>query len=108
VNQQIFEVDRATSIASETHEVLSVEAVLSELQGQLSNFYNRLCNGEYTAIDQAYHEHLFGRDMLNSYATKDGEIMARVVRVLEDGKVELVSEKGETSSFDLSELRLLH
>jgi BirA family biotin operon repressor/biotin-[acetyl-CoA-carboxylase] ligase len=108
VNQRIFEVNHATSISAESAKNTPIEEVLSELQRQLSHFYERLCNGDYAAINQAYHQHLFGRNDTYTYEIREGKIQAKVVRVLDDGQVELITEKGATNSYQLSEIRLMY
>lgn len=108
VNQQEFETGSATSLSFNSTESIPIEAVLKELQKQLSHFYKSLTAGEYTLINNEYHNRLFGRENFHTYETKEGEIRAKVVRVLDDGKLELITDSGILCTFDLSEIRLIY
>lgn len=108
VNQQKFNLDHATSLASNTSEVITPETVLNELQSQLSKFYNNLRKGEDELISAEYHRLLFGSDSNQSYITAEGQIEARVIQVFDDGRIELLTDRGLSQTFDLSELRLIY
>jgi len=108
VNQIEFALERATSLASHTSQTLTVELVLAELQKRLSYEYSRLCNGEENALNNDYHDQLFGKDDYHLYQTISGELKAKVVRVANNGRLELISENKDLQSYDLSEARLIY
>jgi BirA family biotin operon repressor/biotin-[acetyl-CoA-carboxylase] ligase len=108
VNQKEFALARATSLAICADKSTSVDDVLIELQRRLSQEYARLCNGSDKNIDDNYHQHLFGTDEYYLYQTAQGNIKAKVVRVREDGRLELATEKGDIRSYDLSEIQLVY
>jgi BirA family biotin operon repressor/biotin-[acetyl-CoA-carboxylase] ligase len=108
VNQTEFALERATSLAICADKSTSVDVVLIELQRRLSQEYARLCNGSDKNIDDNYHQLLFGTEEYYLYQTSDGNLKAKIVRVVEDGRLELVTEKGEIYSYDLSEIKLVY
>lgn len=108
VNQQEFKPEHATSLALNRSAVITPETVLTELQTRLSSMYNSLCKGEDEYISVEYHRVLFGSDRNQSYITAEGQIEARVVRVFDDGRIELLTDQGFNQTFDLSELRLIY
>jgi BirA family biotin operon repressor/biotin-[acetyl-CoA-carboxylase] ligase len=108
VNQKEFKVEHATSLASNTMEVLKAETVLTELQTRLSRSYRSLCKGDREYITAEYHQALFGSDRNQSYLTAKGQIEARVIQVFDDGRIEMLTDQGFSQTFDLSELRLIY
>ncbi|MFN5620870.1 MAG: biotin--[acetyl-CoA-carboxylase] ligase [Flavobacteriales bacterium] len=108
VNQTIFSVEHATSLRASGADALAPETVLTELQTRLSHHYHRLCKGESQAISGQYHDRLFGKENNHSYETLEGPIEAKVLRVLDDGRIEMVTGQGNTRLYDLSELRLIY
>ena len=108
VNQTTFTVEHATSLRASGADVLALEIVLTDLQTRLSHHYDRLCKGESQVISALYHERLFGRENSNSYETLEGQIEAKVLRVLDDGRIEMLTNHGDTRQYDLSEIRLIY
>jgi BirA family biotin operon repressor/biotin-[acetyl-CoA-carboxylase] ligase len=108
VNQTEFALEKATSLARQNGKIVLVDGVLKELQLQLSIEYARLCNEQEASINEDYHQQLFGKDDYQLYQTLSGQLKAKVVRVADDGRLELISEKSELHSFDLNEVRLIY
>ena len=108
VNQTEFILEKATSLARQNGKLVLVDGVLKELQLQLSIKYARLCNEQEASINEDYHQQLFGKDDYQLYQTLSGQLKAKVVRVADDGRLELISEKSELHSFDLNEVRLIY
>ena len=108
VNQTKFAIEKATSLATHNGNSLTVDIVLKELQIRLSHQYARLCNGQDDSITEDYHQQLFGKDHYNTYQTTNEQLKAKVIRVADDGRLEILSEKGDIHLFDLSEVRLIY
>jgi BirA family biotin operon repressor/biotin-[acetyl-CoA-carboxylase] ligase len=108
VNQTEFALEKATSLARQHGKIVLVDGVLKELQLQLSIEYARLCNEQEASINEDYHRQLFGKDDYQLYQTLSGQLKAKVVRVADDGRLELISEKSELHSYDLNEVRLIY
>ena len=108
VNQTEFALEKATSLARQNGKIVLVDEVLKKLQLQLSIEYARLCNEQEASINEDYHQQLFGKDDYQLYQTLSGQLKAKVVRVADDGRLELISEKSELHSYDLNEVRLIY
>ena len=108
VNQTEFALEKATSLARQNGKIVLVDGVLKELQLQLSIEYARLCNEQEASINEDYHLQLFGKEDYHLYQTLSGQLKAKVVRVADHGRLELISEKSELHSFDLNEVRLIY
>lgn len=108
VNQTEFAIDKATSLAKCSKSAVSVDNVLAELQCRLSFEYGRLCNGLDTCIDKDYHLNLFGKEDYYLYQTAQGQLKAKVLQVVEDGRLELLSDLGDARLYDLSEVQLIY
>ena len=108
VNQKKFDLPHATSITRESEEIIALETVVSLLQQRLSQMYKHLYTGDYFGLNDAYHQKLFGKDDILRYSTDKGDLSARVVQVLDDGRIELVTENGVLNRYDLSEIRLIY
>jgi BirA family biotin operon repressor/biotin-[acetyl-CoA-carboxylase] ligase len=108
VNQTEFILEKATSLARQNGKLVLVDGVLKELQLQLSIEYARLCNEQEASINEDYHHELFGKEDYHLYQTLSGQLKAKVVRVADDGRLELISEKSELHSYDLNEVRLIY
>jgi BirA family biotin operon repressor/biotin-[acetyl-CoA-carboxylase] ligase len=107
VNQKKFILENATSVMQGLEEVLALELVIAELQRQLSFTYKLFCDGDSSAINAAYHHHLFGKNEFLRYSSEKGELRGKVVQVLDDGQLELITDNGIKNSYDLSEVRLI-
>lgn len=108
VNQQNFELAQATSIRQHTGQPIEINYLLEALQRELSRQYTRCCNDQTTAVENEYQRYLFGTDGYYNYETMGDIIKGRVVRVLEDGKLELQLPDHHSIDFDLSEIRLIY
>jgi BirA family biotin operon repressor/biotin-[acetyl-CoA-carboxylase] ligase len=108
VNQIEFALEKATSLASHTKQALTVDRVLSELQKGLSQEYSRLCKCEEASINKDYHQQLIGINEYYTYQTTSGQVKAKILRVADNGRLELISENGDMNSYDLSEARLIY
>ena len=108
VNQTEFAVEKATSLARQNGKIVLVDEVLKKLQLQLSIEYARLCSEQESSINEDYHHQLFGKEDYQLYQTLSGQLKAKVVRVADDGRLELISEKSELHSYDLNEVRLIY
>jgi BirA family transcriptional regulator, biotin operon repressor / biotin---[acetyl-CoA-carboxylase] ligase len=108
VNQQKFEIEHATSLAIESKEPVLLDNVLVSLQNNLSNRYSQFCKRETSTIIENYQDHLFGRDDFYPYETDQGTIMGKVLRVLNDGHLQLEQPNGHLHAYSLNELRLIY
>jgi BirA family biotin operon repressor/biotin-[acetyl-CoA-carboxylase] ligase len=108
VNQTEFTPEKATSLAKQNGNVLMIDDVLKELQTRLSIEYTRLCHGNDATLDEEYHQWLFGKDGFNVYQTPEGRVSAKVLRVADDGRMEIITENGDLYRYDLSEMQLIY
>ena len=108
INQREFDVEHATSLSLITDLITDPKIVLKNLQANLSAQYTRFCKKEHATLSLEYHEQLFGRKTLHTYQTAQGLILAQVVQVLHDGRLELRSSEDVHLTFDLSEVRLVY
>jgi len=108
VNQTEFALEKATSMAKVNGNMLLIDIVLKELQTRISYEYNRLCNGMETSINEDYHQQLFGKNDYNHYQTAQGQQKMKVIRVIEDGRMELIHENGGIHRYDLNEVHFLY
>jgi BirA family biotin operon repressor/biotin-[acetyl-CoA-carboxylase] ligase len=108
VNQTKFAIEKATSLSTHSSNNLQVNSVLKELQMQLSHHYARLCNGQEEYITEDYHQHLFGKDHYYTYQTTNNQLKAKVVCVSDDGRLEILTEKGDIHRYDLGQVRLIY
>ena len=108
VNQTKFAIEKATSLANHSRSNLQVDSVLKELQKQLSHQYARLCKGQEASITDDYHQYLFGKDYYYTYQTTNEQMKAKIISVAVDGRLEILSEKGDINHYDLSEVRLIY
>lgn len=108
INQKKFDVEHATSLSLINQLIVDPKIVLLRLQANLSAQYTRFCKKEHATLSLEYHEQLFGRKTLHTYQTAQGLILAQVVQVLHDGRLELRSSEDVHLTFDLSEVRLVY
>ena len=108
VNQTEFTLEKATSLAKQNGNVLIIDDVLKELQTRLSIEYTRLCHGNNTPLNEEYYHWLFGKDDFNLYQTNEGRVSAKVLRVADDGRMEIINENGDLYRYDLSEIQLIY
>lgn len=108
INQREFDVEHATSLSLITDLVTDPEIVLKNLKAKLSAHYTRFCGKEYAALALEYNEQLFGRKTMHTYITAQGLMLAQVIQVLHDGRLELRTSENVLQTFDLSEVRLVY
>ena len=106
VNQTEFAIPHATSLESLNGQKTEVEAILNQLQLELSDWYQSYCNRDFTTISQEYHANLFGRHEPRRYTNQTGSFDALVKSVLDDGKIELEIANGTVQAYALSEISL--
>jgi len=106
VNQTKFTIPHATSLARLNGQKTEVQAILKQLQLELSDWYQSYCNRDFTTISQEYHATLFGRHEPRRYTNQTGSFDARVKSVLDDGKIELEIANGTVQEYALSEISL--
>jgi BirA family biotin operon repressor/biotin-[acetyl-CoA-carboxylase] ligase len=108
VNQTEFAIEKATSLGICNDRAIALDEVLPKLQRCISQEYARLCDGLEASISNDYHEKLFGKDEYHTFENAQGQVIAKVQRVADDGRLELLSQQGESLICELSEIRLLY
>lgn len=67
-------------------------------------YYSAIENGEYAAISEIYHSGLYRSHGFHRYRDKDGELVAAVVEVEDDGTLILRDKEGVMRSYKFKEV----
>lgn len=108
VNQKNFVSDapNPVSLYNIIGEEVKRENILNDVLNRLRNYYEMLKSGEELII-KAYHNSLFRKDGFHLYRDKEGEFLARIVRVESDGRFVLATQDGEVRSFLFKEVQVV-
>jgi BirA family biotin operon repressor/biotin-[acetyl-CoA-carboxylase] ligase len=109
VNQEDFGgLRQATSINMLSGKTCNIESVLEAAFVHLEKWYLRLKKGEFTSINEAYHQYLFGKDELNTYESNGNRFKAKVKGVNENGLLQLETEQEGIRTFDLKDVTIIY
>ena len=108
INQLDFEGLRATSLRQWTQnpQTIDIADIYNHIAHGIENQYEAFTGKAYTSIDSTYHETLFRKEAWHSYEDKNGIFEGKIVRVNEQGLVEIERNLG-TESYDIKELSFI-
>lgn len=110
VNQTDFEdLPSASSLRNITGQAYDKVSLMHELREQIIHNYEMLKCGKSEVLWQAYHEHLFMKDIETEFEYPNGlRFKGRIVKVLESGKIEILLEDSTLRSFEIKEIRMIY
>ncbi|MEY4955579.1 MAG: Biotin--[acetyl-CoA-carboxylase] ligase [Bacteroidota bacterium] len=108
INQLDFEGLRATSLRQWTQnpQTIDIADIYNHVAHGIENQYEAFTRKAYTFIDSTYHETLFRKEAWHSFEDKNGIFEGKIVRVNEQGLVEIERNLG-TESYDIKELSFI-
>ena len=109
VNQDRFISDAPNPVSMKQilgHEV-KVGEVFDKILTAFRKYYSAIENGEYAAISEIYHSGLYRSHGFHRYRDKDGELVAAVVEVEDDGTLILRDKEGVMRSYKFKEVSFL-
>jgi len=108
INQLDFEGLRATSLRQWTQnpQTIDIADIYNHIAHGIENQYEAFACKAYTSIDSTYHETLFRKEAWHSFEDKNGIFEGKIVRVNEQGLVEIERNLG-TESYDIKELSFI-
>lgn len=108
INQLDFEGLRATSLRQWTQnpQTIDIADIYNHVAHGIENQYEAFTQKAYTFIDSTYHETLFRKEAWHSFEDKNGIFEGKIVRVNEQGLVEIERNLG-TESYDIKELSFI-
>lgn len=106
VNQKQFQLtaNNAASMVNFYKEPLSLEKVLEVLCENLEATYLLLKQNDFIKINDVYHKLLFRKDEWRSFLLENEQIKARIIRVNDEGMLELEDESGNILKFRSGEI----
>ncbi len=108
INQLDFEGLRATSLRQWTQnpQTIDIADIYNHVAHGIENQYEAFTRKAYTFIDSTYHETLFRKEAWHSFEDKNGIFEGKIVRVNEQGLVEIERNLG-TESYEIKELSFI-
>lgn len=109
VNQRVFSspAPNPVSLWQITGKEHSITEILKETLPRMQGYYKLLAKGEYAIITQRYDQALFRRQGMHPYHDAQGEFLAEIVRVEEDGRFILKTPEGEERGYMFKEVEYL-
>jgi BirA family transcriptional regulator, biotin operon repressor / biotin---[acetyl-CoA-carboxylase] ligase len=108
VNQDSFgELTNATSLSLLTERTFDRAHIMERLFVFLEKWYLALRNEKYELIDAHYSKHLYGLDQTLMFESGSEQFKARMVRVSEQGLLELELDDKTLRRFDVKEVRFV-
>lgn len=106
VNQKQFQLtaNNAASMVNFHKEPLSLEKVLEVLCENLEATYLIIKQNDFMKIDNAYHKLLFRKDEWQCFNIVNEQIKAKIIRVNDEGMLELEDESGNILKFRSGEI----
>lgn len=106
VNQRSFNIDapNPVSLFQITGRQTPIDGLLSDIVSAFERYYTMALNGEYAALSARYHGALYRREGLFEYADAAGKFVAAIDRVMDDGHLALVDDKGERRVYGFKEV----
>ena len=107
VNQEVFLSDAPNPISLKniTGKEHDRDTLLHDILEKFSYYYSLLIQNSKFKIIESYHEHLYRRTGLHTYADKDGTFQAEIVSVAENGIITLRRDDGTLSRYEFKELK---
>jgi BirA family biotin operon repressor/biotin-[acetyl-CoA-carboxylase] ligase len=109
INQEKFHsfLPNPVSLTQITGQQYDLLPVLERLVRRCMHYYALLRKGETTLIAQRYCQSLFRREGMYPYADKDGEFVAKFVRIAQGGTLVLEDQSGRQREYAFGEVRFL-
>ena len=106
VNQEVFLSDAPNPISLKniTGQEHNRDILLRDILERFYIYYNKVQDSPQEVV-RRYHEHLYRRTGLHTYADKDGTFQAEIVSVAENGIITLRRNDGTLSHYEFKELR---
>ena len=106
VNQEVFLSDAPNPISLKniTGQEQDRDILLRDILERFYIYYNKVQDSPQEVV-RRYHEHLYRRTGMHTYADKDGTFQAEIVSVAENGIITLRRDDGTLSSYEFKELR---
>jgi BirA family biotin operon repressor/biotin-[acetyl-CoA-carboxylase] ligase len=98
---------RPVSLMQITGKQTELLPVLANLMKRYISYYEWLRRGETNAIAERYRQSLFRKEGLHPYADKDGEFIARIVRVKPEGALILEDDEGKRREYIFKEVNFV-
>ncbi|HUH51387.1 MAG TPA: biotin--[acetyl-CoA-carboxylase] ligase [Flavobacterium sp.] len=110
VNQTDFkDLTSASSLQNITGLTYDKESLLQELRNQVMINYEWLKNGKSELLWQAYHNYLFMRNKTATFEYPDGlQFSGQILKVLKNGKLQILLEDQTKLTFELKEIRMIY
>lgn len=106
VNQQIFSVPTATSLAIELKLALALPELLNQLMEKLEARYLQLRSGNVSTIKNDYLRLLHWRNEVHRFEANGDQLIGTITGIDSLGKL-LVAEANSTRAFDLKEIKFI-
>ena len=109
LNQTVFLSDapNPVSLKQITGSDYNPETILHEILAKTEIYVEKLVNGQTDIIKDKYMNALYRKDGMYKYRDKDGEFMARIINIEDDGKFILEDEKGQTRQYLFKEVEYI-
>jgi len=106
VNQEVFDdsIPAPTSMALEKGCHFDMKLLLNDFRTALERWYRELKTGEMEKIEYAYLDRLYLLGKPSYYSDANGKFAACIRRVLPEGELELVLERGEIRRYGFKEV----
>lgn len=107
VNQRAFHIDapNPVSLFQITGRATPLDTLLDGIISAFERYYAMAVNGQYAALSALYHAALYRREGLFRYADGQGEFMAAIDRVDDDGHLVLLDGDGQRRVYGFKEVR---
>jgi BirA family transcriptional regulator, biotin operon repressor / biotin---[acetyl-CoA-carboxylase] ligase len=106
VNQKIFSIATATSLAMETQKEFDISTELSRLLEKLENRYLQLRAGKKRKLNEAYLKNLYWIGESHAFAVQGQQLIGKIEGIDESGKLK-VNCAGIINYYDLKEISFL-
>lgn len=106
VNQQKFNIDKATSLSTQTNTNYILLDLLNELLNNINNRYGQLKLKQWLAIFNEYHKHLLGLNKLLTFKTQNEQFEGTILGVNTHGQLQ-VKRGDEVLNFGVKEISML-
>jgi BirA family transcriptional regulator, biotin operon repressor / biotin---[acetyl-CoA-carboxylase] ligase len=103
VNQKIFSVSTATSMALEAKKEFDLSVELNGLMEKLEKRYLQLRSGKTAELKEAYLRNLFRIDEEHTFTVNDRQLMGKIEGVDESGRLK-INSNGQVAYFGLKEI----
>jgi BirA family biotin operon repressor/biotin-[acetyl-CoA-carboxylase] ligase len=104
VNQLEFNSPNAVSLASITRNQFDLQELFRLLITHIEQGYISLKKGKFKEIKDEYLSHLFLKNQRSGFSSKGNDFYGTIVGIDGQGRLEIITETGRKTSFDLKEV----